>query len=1233
MSGCDGCSWAPVVGALVAMALVASLWLAGGAIAGGGGSGAGVPADAGGASAPQPSVAEERLRVSPGTADVASQLGIAQQPDPIAACTAEPSTATPGETVTLNASGSENAEGYEWDLDGDGTIDTDRYSTATFDHAYQEPGDYQPSVTVYGFDGEQTDTAPCGDVTIEPENEPPAAAFSVSPRPAEVGTPTTFDASGSSDPDGTIDEYRWDFDDDGVPDVNTSDATTTHTFYESGFRNVLLTVEDDDGAVDTAGVDLDVLPPGPTARCTAEPAAAAPGETVSLDASASENAESYEWDLDGDGTWDTDRYTTAVYDHQYEETGDYTPRVRAIAAGGERQDTAPCGDVTIDPENQPPEASFSISPRPAVAGSATTFDATASSDPDGTISEYRWEFGGGTTETTSDPITTNTYSQTGWTGVTLTVEDDDGATDTTGADLEVVPGGPVARCTAEPQEAQPGETVVLDAAESENAEGYEWDLDGDGTIDTDRFGQPTYEHQYEEPGEYEPTVTVYGPDGERTSTAPCGPIVVEGENEPPNAVLTVQGDAVAPEEPVILDASGSSDPDGRIVSYAWDLDGDGTADDTTSTPVLNTSFDATGNYTVTVTVEDDDGATDSDEATVTVVAGGGQNKGQDGLPIPELLVPGLIGGGAGYAACRARNWQLRGFPNPFGRGDGPSGVTAHATGTFQTPGGSGTVSVAGLGFEPDVVLLTASSSVVGEGPGLDRTDAWSYGAVTRDTDGSLSQQALAVATDARTTGRGFATAVSDGCLELPLHTDEEVVTLSGTVGATHEGGFEVGFDASELPAERYDEEYVVQFEAFETRNPADANVGFFTTPEQKAVQSVDLGIEADYVRLTALDPLGEIDATVETGERVGVSHGQAAAEASITQRAVTGAVDPTTAGHTCHGAFEDRALHLLHGDHGSIDGRTSARVTDLGRSLELTFDQVHVGAADDPGGEAGSEDDPAGSGSDGSTGDGDDAEPTAPPRLVGFVALDTGDGPSPSLGRIEAPADAGPERVDVGFEPQVIEFTATTMADVGEESSVTRSPLGFGWSHGTALIDAAGVVHHSVLHGSVDSRNATGSGPLSTPATRAEAGQLGGVAPPGATGVPVDAAQLAATGAIEDLPGDVSPSGGPASGERTDGGRPKDGRTDGGAPDAADTAAGASEEAAERAGLGAGALGYVVDAAGRVRRREDVRVVGVDRTGFAVERRRLGDDTTAEAGLSRPVVFYTAWPEATEGEL
>jgi uncharacterized delta-60 repeat protein len=88
---------------------------------------------------------------------------------------------------------------------------------------------------------------------------------------------------------------------------------------------------------------------------------------------------------------------------------------------------------------------------------------------------------------------------------------------------------------------------------------------------------------------------------------------------PPQAsIIATPVSPVAGEE-VLLDASGSSDPDGQVVAYDWDLNGDGGFDDGHG-PRVETSFAAAGDHVVQVRVTDDDRQTATGALTVTVKA-------------------------------------------------------------------------------------------------------------------------------------------------------------------------------------------------------------------------------------------------------------------------------------------------------------------------------------------------------------------------------------------------------------------------------------------------------------------------------------------------------------------------------------------------------------------------------------------------------------------------------------
>ena len=83
-------------------------------------------------------------------------------------------------------------------------------------------------------------------------------------------------------------------------------------------------------------------------------------------------------------------------------------------------------------------------------------------------------------------------------------------------------------------------------------------------------------------------------------------IVSDGStNRSPMASFTISNAAPAPGEPVLLDASSSSDPDNNIASYAWDTDGDGKPD--ASGQKVQAQWPTAGIRTVTLTVTDGNG--------------------------------------------------------------------------------------------------------------------------------------------------------------------------------------------------------------------------------------------------------------------------------------------------------------------------------------------------------------------------------------------------------------------------------------------------------------------------------------------------------------------------------------------------------------------------------------------------------------------------------------------------
>ncbi len=147
-----------------------------------------------------------------------------------------------GETLTFDGSDSSDNDGnivsYAWDFGDGGTGDG---VSAT--HSYGAADSYQVNLTVTDDDGlmdQATHT-----VQIEepaPINQPPTAVIS-GPTSGLVGGTLTFDGSGSSDSDGSIVDYAWDFGD-GSTDTGVS---ANHIYEQAGTYQVTLTVTDDGG--------------------------------------------------------------------------------------------------------------------------------------------------------------------------------------------------------------------------------------------------------------------------------------------------------------------------------------------------------------------------------------------------------------------------------------------------------------------------------------------------------------------------------------------------------------------------------------------------------------------------------------------------------------------------------------------------------------------------------------------------------------------------------------------------------------------------------------------------------------------------------------------------------------------------------------------------------------------------------------------------------------------------
>jgi len=530
-----------------------------------------------------------------GLSDTTSADIIVLNRPPVATFTESAENVYTDETITFNASESYDPDGtiasYYWDF-GDGTNATG----ITVEHAYVDDGNYTVALTVTDDDGATASAIATKTVL----NRSPVAVFTESAETVYVGEPITFNASESYDPDGTIVSYFWDFGD----DTNATGVIVQHAYATNGTYTVTLTVTDDDGASDLASSAKTILRNDPPVASFIESAETVhTGEAITFNASDSYDPDgtimSYFWNF-GDGT----NATGVVVTHIYIDDGNYTVTLTVIDDRG-ATDNATATKTVL---NRSPAASFTESAETVYTNDVITFNASASSDPDGVIVSYEWDFGDGTNAT---GITVeHAYVDDGNYTVALTVTDDDGATDTVISVKTVLNRSPVTSFTESAETVHTGEFITFNASESYDPDGYIvsyfWDF-GDGTNATGVI----VSHAYVDDGNYTVTLTVTDDDDATASTTATKKVL----NLSPIASFTESVETVYTGEAIAFNASDSYDPDGLIVSYEWDF-GDGT---NATGVVVEHSYVDDGIYNVTLTVTDNDGATTSISATKTVL--------------------------------------------------------------------------------------------------------------------------------------------------------------------------------------------------------------------------------------------------------------------------------------------------------------------------------------------------------------------------------------------------------------------------------------------------------------------------------------------------------------------------------------------------------------------------------------------------------------------------------------
>ena len=433
-------------------------------------------------------------------------------------------------------------------------------------------------------------------------NDSPTASFVYSPSSPKVNENVYFNASASSDPDGSIIAYRWDFGDGGTG----SGVTVTHKYRAAGSYTVVLVVEDNSGYLGSASLTLSAANgSAPNPSFVYSPLNPAVNETIHFNASGSTDSDGYiasfEWDF-GDGS----KSSGQTVNHSYNKSGSFVVLLKVTDDDDNSASTSQT--ITIG-QNEAPVASFSYSPTSPGINEDIYFSAASSYDPDGTITSYNWNFGDGTTA--SGQEVTHRFTISGTFTVFLQVTDNSGNTGSTNKTVTISANqNPTAAFVYSPSSPAVGDSVYFDASNSSDPDGsivsFQWNF-GDGHSGS---GQQI-QHRFNNAGTYTVVLVVTDNSG---NTDSVDHTVTVSDNTTPVALFTFSPESPSTSDTITFNASASYDPDGTITNYTWDF-GDTSSG---SGVIVYHQYSAAGTYTVWLRVTDSDGISDSISIEITV---------------------------------------------------------------------------------------------------------------------------------------------------------------------------------------------------------------------------------------------------------------------------------------------------------------------------------------------------------------------------------------------------------------------------------------------------------------------------------------------------------------------------------------------------------------------------------------------------------------------------------------
>ncbi|MFC2078558.1 PKD domain-containing protein [Candidatus Bipolaricaulota bacterium] len=466
------------------------------------------------------------LRVVDAQGEVGVQtrsLSIASR-SPVAVFSFSPERPNQSQIVRFDATESFDPDGeitvYQWDFDGDGTIDSESAEPIA-EYEYMSGGRFTPSLQVIDDLSQRSTRERMIDVNAAPKAQFQISSFE--PRELELVTATDL----SDDSDGIIVQWLWDFGDGTVSD----EASPSHVYQQNGTMDITLTVTDEQGAAGTAVASINVGNLPPVANLTVAEATLPTGSRFSFDASASFDPSPlgslarYEWSLGREDVYEVETSVPSLA-HVFGDDGQVTVRVRVTDSDGASAVSEP---LSITVSNRSPTISrVTWSPSEPADGDDVTF-AVQASDPDGEITAWTWTLNSG--ERGSSQNFLHSFEDDGDYSLSIQVRDNDGASSNPySISVPIRNAPPVAQFTAVQGSACGTGSVRFDASASFDpsptgrivhvawsfGDGANCPGSSAGCSDSERL---TPEHCYSAPGTYIVTLVVIDEHGAMSSTS------------------------------------------------------------------------------------------------------------------------------------------------------------------------------------------------------------------------------------------------------------------------------------------------------------------------------------------------------------------------------------------------------------------------------------------------------------------------------------------------------------------------------------------------------------------------------------------------------------------------------------------------------------------------------------------------------------------------------------------